>query len=80
MLSPIFLGSLNMTVAELIMLLEKWPNMTQRVVINGYEGGHHDLKAESLREVKLKLNVNTVWYYGPHEPVSSDTELYDEVA
>ena len=35
------------------------------VVVSGYEGGVDEV--DLLEPVKLKLNVNTKWYYGKHE-------------
>ena len=54
----------TMTVKELIQQLQQHDPDT-RVVVNGYEGGLGDL--EDLEKVKIELNVNTEWYYGPHE-------------
>lgn len=53
-----------MTVGELIRKLESHDPDT-RVVLNGYEGGIED--ASSVSGIKLRLNVNTEWYYGKHE-------------
>ena len=57
-----------MTIKELIQQLQQHDPNT-RVVVNGYEGGLCDIK--NLEKVKIELNVNTEWYYGPHE------ETYD---
>ena len=54
----------KMTVAQLIKKLEKFPPK-MGVVTMGYEGGYHDV--EDLEILKLKRNVNSEWYYGPHE-------------
>jgi hypothetical protein len=53
-----------MTKAELIEALSPFPDDTM-IVIPGYEGGRKEV--EWTEEIKLKLNVNTEWYYGPHE-------------
>jgi hypothetical protein len=53
-----------MTKAELIELMFEYSDDTM-VVIPGYQGGLSDVSW--VEEVKLKLNVNSAWYYGPHE-------------
>jgi hypothetical protein len=53
-----------MNVKELIEKLMPLPE-DNPVVIRGYEGGVDDLK--NVEEVKIKKNVNTSWYYGPHD-------------
>ena len=56
-----------MTVQELIEELEKH-DPEKMVVVAGYEGGHNE--ANSVSEIRLKLNANTAWYYeeyGKHE-------------
>ena len=60
-----------MNVQELIQHLEKLDPNT-RVIIRGYEGGFSDIT--NIADIPIKLNVNTAWYYGPHE------EVYDEDA
>ena len=53
-----------MKVKELIEELQKHdPEKT--VVQQGYEGGYGEVS--SVTEIRLKLNVNSAWYYGPHE-------------
>ena len=52
------------TVAELIAELEQYPK-TMRVMVNGYEGGFHDVGEATT--INVALNINTEWYYGPHE-------------
>jgi hypothetical protein len=64
-----------MTVKELIEKLKEFDE-NMRVVVAGYEGGVDD--ANSASAVKIKLNQNTVWYYGKHEAV--DDEDFDETA
>lgn len=39
-----------------------------RVVIPGYEGGLADIHGVS--DVTIVPNVNSQWYYGPHEDVN----------
>jgi hypothetical protein len=53
-----------MTKAELIEMMFDYPDDTM-VVIPGYEGGLSDVT--HVEDVKLKLNINSAWYYGPHE-------------
>lgn len=54
-----------MTIVELIEHLKKHDPNT-RVFTKGYEGGLEDAKLPDF-EVKVCLNVNKDWYYGPHE-------------
>lgn len=54
-----------MTVEELIKILNDVQDKSQRVVVNGYEGGYADV--ELIEFTTLLLNVNDAWYYGPHE-------------
>jgi len=56
-----------MTVAELIVKLQKL-DPSLRVVGPGYEGGYYDVKV--FEPFEIALNVNTEWYYGPHEGTS----------
>jgi len=53
-----------MKVSELIEEL-KQHDPKKMVVITGYEGGEDELA--DVKEVKLRLNVNSEWYYGAHE-------------
>ena len=53
-----------MTKAELIVALREYPDDTM-VVVSGYEGGRKDVT--EVDQIKLKLNVNDSWYFGPHE-------------
>ena len=55
-----------MTVQELIDKLSELPR-DQIVVRAGYEGGVAEVT--ELTPKKIKLHVNTEWYYGPHEIV-----------
>jgi len=66
-----------MKVKELIEALEKMDS-EKRVVIHGYEGGYADI--EGIEEIKLKLNVNIEWFFGPHESVIGEDEVFDEEA
>ena len=66
-----------MTITELILLLQAQPDHNQRVIVRGYESGYNDIT--KLEPIKLKLNVNTEWYYGSHEGTWSD-ETFDEIA
>ena len=64
------------TVAELIAELQKYPpNM--RVMGPGYEGGLHDIGGTV--EVNVALNINTEWYYGPHEKWDEDMHGLDNM-
>lgn len=56
------------TVKELIEILKEFPEDTL-ICISGYEGGYRDI--ENAEEVKVILNVNDEWYYGPHEITES---------
>jgi hypothetical protein len=53
-----------MTVKELMEML-KYTNPDSLVLIPGYEGGYRTLS--EVRPVLAELNVNSEWYYGPHE-------------
>ena len=54
-----------MTVGELIEKLQTL-DPTLEVFIHGYEGGYADVNTEFEIET-FRKNVNTEWYYGPHE-------------
>lgn len=59
-----------MTVKELIIVLElKDPDAM--CVVSGYEGGVCEV-SEAI-DTKIELNVNTAWYYGPHEEIENAT-------
>lgn len=63
-----------MTVNELIQILSQLPK-DQKILVNGYEGGFCDIS--SVRPIKVKLNVHTETYYGPHDDVDgADTEAF----
>jgi len=56
-----------MTAKELIAHLRKLPPDT-RIVKEGDEGGYMDVIAPVIKDrYVLRENVNTSWYYGPHE-------------
>lgn len=61
-----------MTVKELIAKLQALPNQDQLVTVNGYEGGYTDV--DEIETIRLRLNVNTSWYYGPHESMWTDED------
>ena len=55
-----------MTIKELIQQLQQLdPDL--HVFTNGYEGGYCDVSSFESKEIAL--DVNTAWYYGPHEDV-----------
>lgn len=56
-----------MNVGKLKALLAKYPD-DKLVVIPGYEGGYEN--AGEPETLALLLNVNTSWYYGPHDKPS----------
>lgn len=56
-----------MTVKELIEKLQTLdPDLM--VFTNGYESGYNDVVVSEV--TNFKLNVNTEWYYGPHEKIT----------
>lgn len=59
-----------MNVGQLKELLDGYSDETM-VVISGYEGGFKDV--DYAEEIKLFLNQNTVWFYGPHDQTDDDT-------
>ena len=60
-----------MTIKALIAHLETLdPNL--RVVVPGYEGGYADV--HEAKSIKVHLDVNTDWYYGPHEMAYEDDD------
>lgn len=61
-----------MTAKELIAHLKKLPPDT-RIVVAGYEGGYHDAGIPNVEDRSiLRENVNSEWYYGPHELENSN--------
>lgn len=64
-----------MTVRELIENLQQLdPDLY--VVTQGYEGGYCDVNINGPFDIAL--NVNTEWYYGPHEGVRNDFVVQDK--
>lgn len=61
-----------MIVAELIKMLEDVKDKSQRVVVNGYEGGYED--ASKILTIELVLDVHTESWYGPHDTPEHITE------
>jgi hypothetical protein len=57
-----------MTVAELIGYL-KTQDQSALVITVGYGGGYCDVGGGNERF--MNLNVNTAWYYGPHNEIES---------
>ena len=55
-----------MTAGELIDALKILPSET-RILTSGYEGGFCDADFGGIQ--LFAENVNTLWYYGPHELV-----------
>lgn len=53
-----------MTVKQLIETLQQL-DPEQMIVTSGYEGGYDETLF--VRPIRLRLNVNTAWYYGAHE-------------
>ena len=61
-----------MTIKELIeKLSELDPEL--HVFVPGYEGGYHYVDVS--KPDSFCLNVNSEWYYGPHESIS---HMYEE--
>lgn len=64
-----------MTVKQLIEQLQQLdPEL--HVFTKGYEGGYCDINEFELK--KIALDVNTAWYYGPHDDAKaiSDSSRY----
>jgi hypothetical protein len=64
------------TIKDLIEKLKDLPEDT-RVMTRGYEGGYQDANAE-FHPFDVALNVNTAWYYGPHEKADESHYVRDE--
>lgn len=63
-----------MTVQELIEKLQT-VDPTAHVFVGGYEGGLHDVDPTFfVEDVRLNVNDESQWYYGPHQLSST----YDE--
>lgn len=58
---------------EMIQILSELPQ-DARLYTYGYEGGLND--APKPTKVKVVHNVNSEWYYGPHEQDESGLEGY----
>lgn len=64
----------DMNVKQLIEKLSTYdPEMM--VIVSGYEGGVTEVTEIDKR--KIKLNVNTEWWYGKHEVTIKDTDSFD---
>lgn len=59
-----------MNVRELRAALDEYPDDLP-IAVDGYEGGFTE--NVHLRQVDVRPNVHTEWYYGEHEEVNSDT-------
>lgn len=46
------------------------------VIVDGYEGGASEISSLSA-PVEIALNVNSEWYYGPHEWVERPHAAFD---
>jgi hypothetical protein len=66
-----------MKVKDLIEALQNFPP-DALVVVDGYEGGVST--AGQPAGVRVVLNVNTDWYYGPHEIVLLGDYEFDKGA
>ncbi len=64
-----------MTVQQLIEMLSQIEDQQTTVMVKGYEGGVDDISNNTPEILKVRLNVNTQWYYGRHEIVQHDTPL-----
>lgn len=65
-----------MNIGELIEILKDYPKDV-RVLTSGYEGGYNDVDIQPLSV--YAENVNTAWYYGPHEEVMQVGRYEDKV-
>lgn len=54
-----------MTVAELIVELQKYPS-DMFVVASGYESGYDSIRTVEIRHVFLNKGKGTGWYHGEH--------------
>lgn len=64
-----------MTIKQLIKILSQIKDQEATVMVKGYEGGVNDISNNTPEILKVRLNVNTEWYYGAHEIVKHDTPL-----
>ncbi len=53
-----------MTIKELKEKLNSYPDNLS-VLVDGYEGGFSEIS--EIKKTKVKLNIHTESYYGPHE-------------
>jgi len=68
-----------MTVQELIEKLQT-VDQTASVFVGGYEGGLHDIKPTFfVEDVRLNMNDESQWYYGPHELARTYDESTNEL-
>ena len=67
-----------MTIRELIKILEQIQDQEVRVMVKGYEQGIEDIENIIPEIVNVALNVNTEWWNGTHEVVSSDHTYTDK--
>jgi len=68
-----------MTVQELIEKLQT-VDQTASVFVGGYEGGLHDIKPTFfVEDVRLNMNDESQWYYGPHELARTYSEPGNEL-
>lgn len=62
-----------MTIKELKEKINSYPD-DLRVLVDGYEGGFSEIS--EVKKTKVKLNIHTESYYGPHEDTEdADTEV-----
>ena len=66
-----------MKIKKLIEILKQF-DPDKEVVTSGYEFGYNDLKEDSVYELEVHLNVNNVYYGGPHEAVPSIDDLNED--
>lgn len=64
-----------MTIRQLIEMLSQIEDQQTTVMVKRYEGGVNDISNSTPEILKVRLNVNTEWYYGRHEIVKHDTPL-----
>lgn len=64
-----------MTIQDLIDKLQQF-DPALKVVLTGYEGGCYFLY--NARQVNIALDVNTDWYYGPHEVIPENDEYMQQ--
>ena len=58
-------GARNMTVGQLVRVLESYPQ-DMRVVVDGYEGGYDDLSLGQVSLVRIALNTGKHEWEGKH--------------